>query len=96
MKVAVRGLRPDVYHPDLDCGRIKKPEGYRTVDVEEAEDGGARECRLCAGETFDHAPGPSPARKARNETTCLSCGSDIEPGGTCDFCERFEAVIGHV
>jgi len=83
-RLFVAGKHSTVLHVSPDCPMAKQANYVRSVDPAVYPSRGL--CRRCdPAVTVDMTPG--------GRTDCV-CGGVKGPDGTCDWCARFEAVMG--
>jgi hypothetical protein len=76
------------FHTDESCRFLERASNYKRVERDTLFDD-LEGCAYCAGE-ITHTTGPKP----HVGDTCRACGADLDPDGSCGFCQRFEEVMG--
>lgn len=77
----------NVYHTDPDCYRLSRSRGVREKDRSVLFHD-AQLCPTCAGESWNGDT------RQKMEDYCPSCQHAKPADGPCEWCERYEEVMG--
>lgn len=84
------GGRENIYHHDPSCNAVQLIENPLTTPLSALDDN-FRPCQYCQGTADLANRGP---HGQWSEITCISCGADKSPGGECEWCQRYDEIMG--